>query len=50
MVEKVMKIGIKKDKRYFYFVDKQGDISRARLLWSFKKCKLCRGCDKDVIK
>ena len=30
-MEKVIKVGIKKDKDYLYFVDKEGDISRAKL-------------------
>lgn len=29
MAEKVTKVGIKKDAGYLYFVDKNGDISRA---------------------
>lgn len=29
--EKVLKCGIIKDKKYLYFVDKEGDISRALL-------------------
>lgn len=31
MSEKVLKCGIKKDKAYLYFVDKDGDISRAKM-------------------
>lgn len=30
-MEKVMKCGVKKEKGYLYFVDKQGDISRAKM-------------------
>ncbi|PLW80172.1 hypothetical protein C0585_03950 [Candidatus Woesearchaeota archaeon] len=29
MAEKVAKVGVKKEKGYLYFVDKNGDISRA---------------------
>ena len=29
MSEKVCKCGVKKDKGYLYFVDKDGDVSRA---------------------
>lgn len=31
MAEKVAKVGIKKQRGYLYFVDKQGDISRAKM-------------------
>ena len=31
MAEKVMKCGIKKQKGYLYFIDKKGDISRAKM-------------------
>ena len=31
MAEKVAKVGIKKEKGYLYFVDKKGDISRAKM-------------------
>ena len=31
MAEKVEKAGIKKERGYLYFVDKQGDISRAKM-------------------
>jgi hypothetical protein len=29
--EKVAKVGVKKEAGYLYFVDKQGDISRAKM-------------------
>ena len=32
MAEKVMKCGIKKAKGYLYFIDKKGDISRAKMV------------------
>ena len=31
MAEKVAKVGVKKESGYLYFVDKQGDVSRARM-------------------
>ena len=31
MAEKVTKAGVKKEKGYLYFVDKQGDVSRAKM-------------------
>ncbi len=31
MAEKVAKVKIKKEAGYLYFVDKQGDISRAKM-------------------
>ncbi len=31
MAEKVAKVGVRKESGYLYFVDKQGDISRARM-------------------
>ena len=34
---KVMKLGVKKDKRYLYFVDKQGDVSCAKAARGKKK-------------
>lgn len=31
MAEKVAKVGVKKEPGYLYFVDKSGDISRAKM-------------------
>ncbi|MEM3154032.1 MAG: hypothetical protein QW165_00495 [Candidatus Woesearchaeota archaeon] len=31
MAEKVAKVGVKKADGYLYFVDKQGDVSRAKM-------------------
>ncbi len=31
MAEKVAKVGVKKERGYLYFVDKQGDVSRATM-------------------
>jgi len=39
MAEKVMKCGIKKQGGYLYFIDKQGDISRAKMARGRKKAK-----------
>ncbi|MDD5382433.1 MAG: hypothetical protein PHH60_02125 [Candidatus Margulisbacteria bacterium] len=39
MAEKVMKCGIKKVKGYLYFIDKKGDISRAKMARGRKKSK-----------
>jgi hypothetical protein len=32
MAEKVAKVGVKKQNGWLYFVDKQGDISRAKMV------------------
>lgn len=37
MGEKVAKVGARKESGYLYFVDKQGDISRARMARGGKK-------------
>lgn len=37
MAQKVAKVGIKKESGYLYFVDKQGDISRAKMARGGKK-------------
>ncbi len=39
MAEKVAKVGVKKQRGYLYFVDKQGDISRANMARGGKKKK-----------
>ncbi len=31
MAEKVARVGVKKEPGYLYFVDKQGDVSRAKM-------------------
>ena len=31
MAEKVTKVGVKKESGYLYFVDKDGDVSRAKM-------------------
>ena len=39
MAEKVCKCGIKKESGYLYFVDKQGDVSRAKMARGGKEKK-----------
>ena len=39
MAEKVAKVGIKKQSGYLYFIDKQGDISRAKMARGGQKRK-----------
>ncbi|MFA4844041.1 MAG: hypothetical protein WC632_03725 [Candidatus Margulisiibacteriota bacterium] len=39
MAEKVLKCGVKKEKGYLYFIDKKGDISRAKMARGRKKSK-----------
>ena len=47
MAEKVAKVGVKKQRGYLYFVDKQGDISRAKMARGGKKKKVAK---KKVVK
>ncbi len=37
MSEKVTKVGIKREKGYLYYLDKQGDVSRAKMARGGKK-------------
>ncbi len=37
MAQKVAKVGVKKEPGYLYFVDKDGDISRAKMARGAKK-------------
>lgn len=39
MAEKVLKCGIKKQAGYLYFIDKKGDISRAKMARGGRKRK-----------
>jgi len=39
MAQKVLKCGIKKESGYLYFIDKAGDISRAKMARGRKKKK-----------
>ena len=37
MAQKVLKCGVKKEKGYLYFIDKDGDIARAKMARGGKK-------------
>ena len=37
MAEKVAKVGVKREKGYLYYVDKQGDVSCAKMARGSKK-------------
>lgn len=39
MAQKVAKVGVKKEDGYLYFVDKDGDISRAKMVRGGRKKK-----------
>lgn len=39
MAQKVAKVGVKKSRGWLYFVDKQGDISRAKMARGGRKKK-----------
>jgi hypothetical protein len=39
MAEKVCKVGVKKVAGYLYFVDRQGDVSRAKMARGGRKKK-----------
>jgi len=39
MAQKVAKVGVKKEPGYLYFVDKNGDISRAKMARGGRKKK-----------
>ncbi len=45
MAEKISRVGVKKEPGYLYFVDKDGDISRAKMARGAKK-KAKRGKKK----
>lgn len=38
MVEKIAKVGVRKKEGYLYYIDKRGDISRAKMARGGKKC------------
>ncbi|MCD5401926.1 hypothetical protein LR013_05000 [candidate division NPL-UPA2 bacterium] len=42
MAEKVAKVGVQKEAGYLYFVDKKGDISRAKMARGGKKKKAAK--------
>lgn len=48
MAEKVAKVGVKKQSGYLYFVDKKGDVSRAKMARGRKKG--ARGSPEKVAK
>ena len=37
MAEKVAKVGVKREEGFLYFIDKQGDVSRAKMARGGKK-------------
>ena len=37
MADKVQKVGIKREKGYLYYLDKQGDVSKAKMARGGKK-------------
>jgi len=37
MAEKIAKVGVKREKGYLYFIDKQGDVSAAKMARGNKK-------------
>jgi len=37
MAKKIQKVGLKREKGYLYYIDKQGDISRAKMARGGKK-------------
>ncbi len=37
MAQKVSKVGVKREEGYLYFIDKQGDVSRAKMARGGKK-------------
>lgn len=39
MAQKVAKVGVKKESGWLYFVDKQGDVSRAKMARGGQKRK-----------
>jgi len=50
MAEKVTKVGIKREKGYLYYVDKQGDVSCAKMARGGKKGGSPKKCAKCGIK
>ena len=38
-IEKVAKVGVKKVKGYLYFIDKKGDVSKAKMVRGGRKKK-----------
>ena len=50
MAEKQMKLGIKREKGFLYFIDKQGDVSCAKMARGDKKGGSCKKVAKCGIK
>ena len=50
MAQKVLKCGIKKEPGYLYFIDKDGDISRAKMARGGKKKKAAKKTAKKATK
>ena len=50
MAQKVQKVGVKKESGYLYFVDKDGDISRAKMARGAAKKKKKAAKKKTVKK
>ena len=50
MAQKVLKCGIKKEPGYLYFIDKDGDIARAKMVRGGKKKKTAKKSAKKTAK
>ena len=50
MPQKVCKVGIKKEAGWLYFIDKKGDISRAKMVRGGKKKKKAKKVVKKKVK
>jgi len=50
MAQKVLKAGIKKEAGWLYFIDKQGDIARAKMVRGGKKKKKAKAKVKKKVK
>ena len=50
MAQKVARVGVKKESGYLYFVDKQGDISRAKMARGSTKKKKKKTTKKKATK
>ncbi len=46
MAQKVVRCGIKKEPGYLYFIDKDGDVARAKMARGGKKKKKKKGASK----
>jgi len=50
VAQKVAKVGVKKESGYLYFVDKDGDISRAKMARGAAKKKKKKSAKKKTVK